>query len=194
MLPLLAARGGLGAGSFDAALQKPIPAASARLLSSRYGQEDAGASQAAEGRRHRDGGGGDRRRGGGGGGRRFPRMHGEAPIDTPRSLQDYQNLVLGLARRKRCVAPGLAGGSAGHAAATAHASRGTAAGLANWLPSCPPPVHTLCRAYLIRDVLDEMLLNGMRPNRFILTTGGRPLLRCRTFGAAGVLLLDRCCA
>jgi len=34
---------------------------------------------------------------------------------------------------------------------------------------------TLCSAYLIRDVLDEMLLNGMRPNRFILSTGGRPL-------------------
>jgi hypothetical protein len=28
-----------------------------------------------------------------------------------------------------------------------------------------------CRAYLIRDVVDEMSLNGVRPDRFILQTG-----------------------
>lgn len=104
LLPLLAARSGAAAAFSDAALLKPIPAASARSLSSRYGYADADADRPAEGRRHRDGGGERRRGGGGRGGRRFPRTYGEAPIDTPRTLQDYQNLVLGLARRKRCVA------------------------------------------------------------------------------------------
>ncbi|PRW56853.1 pentatricopeptide repeat superfamily isoform A [Chlorella sorokiniana] len=137
LLPLLAARGGGAAAGSAGVLLEPIPAAGARYLSSRYGHADGDADRPAEGRRHRDGGG-ERRHGGG---RRFPRMHGwEAPIDTPRTLQDYEKLVLGLARRRR--------------------------------------------AYLIRDVLDEMLLNGMRPNRFILSTGLFYCMKTRKLGDA----------
>lgn len=105
LLPLLAGRGGATAAGCDGFLAQPIPATGARALSSRYGHAHDDADRPAEGRRHRDDGG-DRRRGGGGGrgGRHFPRTFGEAPIDTPRTLQDYQSLVLGLARRRRCVA------------------------------------------------------------------------------------------
>lgn len=106
LLPLLAGRGGAPAAGCDGFLAQPIPATGARALSSRYDHAHADADRPAEGRRHRDDGG-ERRRGGGGGGRggrRFPRTFGDAPIDTPRTLQDYQSLVLGLARRRRCVA------------------------------------------------------------------------------------------
>ena len=128
LLPLLAARGGAPAAGADAALLKPIQDVGARALSSRHGGHDADGAPAADAWEHRGRGGGERRRGDRGG-RGFQDARPEAPIDAPRTLRDYQRMVAGLARRRKCVALALPAGAgasplgAAHRLAAMHALR-----------------------------------------------------------------------
>lgn len=112
---------------------------------------------------HRGSGGSDggRRRFGG---RRTPPL--DAPIDRPRTLRDYQRMMLGLSRRKRCGARLGAGALAAASATAAAACRAAQLAWPSMTRSLP-----CCRAYLMRDVLEEMSLNGVRPDQQILTTG-----------------------
>lgn len=135
--------------------------------------------------------------GGGGGGsgeqeqqyagrsRRSDRL--DAPIDAPRSLRDYQKMVFALSRRKRCGAPACTTlrqtlpDALQPCTACLHtcrpcmtlrhvASNGAGQGSVHTC-ACPPCLR--CSAYLIRDVVDEMSLNGIRPDKFVLQTGER---------------------
>lgn len=166
------------AAALDAVLSKPIAEQGARPLSSSTSAAAADHQTADEAWCHEvqgaegggGGDGGDRRQRGRQGSRRL-----DAPIDAPRTLRDYQNIVVALSRRKRCallLCCGAAGMRRGWPAC-----RHCGAAL---MPACKHAhialasnrLKTGChRAYLIRDVLDEMSLNGVRPDRFILTTG-----------------------